>query len=62
MIWIDWFKRCWFKSNSVNRIRWTIKKLDSNGQTTDAGNDQTMFVLTILEKLKRWGWNVLKEV
>ena len=27
------------KSNSANRIRWTIKKIDANGNVTDAGND-----------------------
>ena len=29
-----------------------LKKLDDNGNATDAGNDQSMFVLTILEKIK----------
>ena len=29
-----------------------IKKLDVNDNATDAGNDQSMFVLTILEKIK----------
>ena len=29
-----------------------IKKLDVNDSATDAGNDQSMFVLTILEKIK----------
>ena len=45
--------RCWSKSNSTNRIWWTIKKLDAEDNATDAGdNDQLMFVLTILEKIK----------
>ena len=29
-----------------------LKKLDAYGNATDAGNDQSMFVLTILEKIK----------
>ena len=29
-----------------------IKKLDVNDNATDAGNDQSMFVLAILEKIK----------
>ena len=30
-----------------------LKKLDANGNATDAGNnDESMFVLTILEKIK----------
>ena len=42
------------KSNSTNRIRWTIKgNVDANHNATDAGNDQSMFVFTILEKYKR---------
>ena len=40
------------KSNSTNRTCWTIKKLDDNYNATDAGNDQYMFVSTILEKIK----------
>ena len=40
-------------SNLTNRIRWTIKKkLDDNDNAIDDGNDQSMFVLTILEKIK----------
>ena len=29
-----------------------FKKLDINDNTADTGNDQSMFVLTILEKIK----------
>ena len=29
-----------------------LKRLDDNGTATDAVNDQSMFVLTILEKIK----------
>ena len=29
-----------------------VKKLDHNENDTDAGNDQSMFVLAILEKIK----------
>ena len=29
-----------------------LKNLDGDGNTTDAGSDQSMFVLTILEKIK----------
>ena len=35
-----------------NRIRWTIKKIDADDNATDkAGNDQSMFILRILEKM-----------
>ena len=41
------------QKNSANRIRWTIKKIDTNHNATDAkDNGQSMFVLTILEKIK----------
>ena len=40
--------RYWSKSNLANRISWKIKKkIDNNGNATDAGADQSMFVLTI---------------
>ena len=42
--------RCCSKSNSTNRICWTIRKTSYNA--TNAGNDQSMFILTILEKIK----------
>ena len=29
-----------------------LKKLDDNNNATDAANDQSMFILTILEKIK----------
>ena len=29
-----------------------LKRLHANGNTTDAANDQSMFVLTILEEIK----------
>ena len=53
----SWFEqakaiRCWFKSNSASRIFWAIKKQDNNIDATDADNDQSMFVLTILGKIK----------
>ena len=35
-----------------NRICLTVKKLDANGNSTDASNNQYMFVLTILWKIK----------
>ena len=34
-------------------IRWTIKKLDNNYNAADAGIDQSMFFLTVLEKNQR---------
>ena len=35
------------------RIRWTIKKLDADDNVADVrDNDESMFVLTILEKIK----------
>ena len=41
------------KSNLTNRICWTMKNLDSNKNVTDAaGADQSIFTLTILEKIK----------
>ena len=39
------------QSNSTNRI-WQLKKLGDAGNTTDVGNDQYMFFLTTLEKIK----------
>ena len=46
---LSWQKnRCRSKSNSAKRICWAIKKLQNNGNATDAGNDQSMFLLTIL--------------
>ena len=46
--------RCWSKNNSGNTTCWTIKKkLNKNGDATDAGDKKSMFVLTILEKNKR---------
>ena len=36
-------------SNSANRIRKTI---NDNGNATDEGSDQSIFVLKILEKIK----------
>ena len=32
---------------------WTTKKVDNNDNATDAGNDQYIFVLTILGKTKQ---------
>ena len=44
--------RWWPKSDSKNRIRLT-KKLDANYNVADAaGKDESMFILTILEKIK----------
>ena len=41
------------KQFKKNRIRWTIKKLDADDNVADArDNDESMFVLTILEKIK----------
>ena len=39
--------------NAVQQIEFIgqLKKLDHDGNATDAGNDQSMFVLTILEKI-----------
>ena len=42
------------KSNSPNNICWVIKeKLHNNDNSLDASNDQSIFVLTILKKLKK---------
>ena len=41
------------KSNSANRICWTIKKLDANYDATDVGYDQFIFVLTFYKKSKK---------
>ena len=35
-----------------------LKKLDTNGNATNAGNDQSMFVLTISEKIKETRLNL----
>ena len=40
------------KSIQLVKFLGEIKKLDVNDNATDAGNDQSMFVLTILEKIK----------
>ena len=40
--------RCWFKSNSRNRICWTIKKKLNSSNS----NVESKFTLTILEKMK----------
>ena len=39
--------------NAVQQIEFIgqLKKLDHDGNVTDSGNDQSMFVLTILEKI-----------
>ena len=39
-------------SNSTNRIAGQWKKLDDDGNTIDEGNDQSMFILTVSEKIK----------
>ena len=39
-------------SNSTNRIVGQWKKLDDDGNTIDEGNDQSMFILTVSEKIK----------
>ena len=43
------------KSRAPHHWSWSISKLkylSNNGNATDAGNDQSMFVLTILEKIR----------
>ena len=40
------------KSIQQTKFVGQLKKLDSDGNATDVGNDQSMFVLTILEKIK----------
>ena len=52
-----WFKlikriRRSSKSNSTIRICWTNKKLGDDNATDGRNCDQSMFVLTILEKIK----------
>ena len=42
---------CRSKNNSVNRVYWKVKKLENNGNAKDAGKNQSMFVLTTLEKV-----------
>ena len=44
--------RCLFKSNSKTRLLWRVKNLDDNDNTTDDDNDQSIFVLTVLQKIK----------
>ena len=39
-------------SNSTNRIVGQWKKLDDDVNTIDEGNDQSMFILTVSEKIK----------
>ena len=39
-----------------------FKKLDNNGNVINAGADQSMFVLTALEKIKETRQSSLKEV
>ena len=34
-------------------MRWTIKKLDKNGNSTDAGDDQSTFILMVLKESKK---------
>ena len=38
---------------AMKQIGFVGQKSDNNGNATDAGNDQSMFVLTILEKITR---------
>ena len=40
------------KSNSATKFVGKFLKIDANDDTTDVGNDQSMFVLTISEKIK----------
>ena len=42
----------------INKTSWRfqhLKKLDANGNATGSGNEQCMFVLTILERIKERG-------
>ena len=52
--WLKYTQRftCWSKSHSTNRICWKNKKLGDDGNAADTSNDQSMFIITILEKLK----------
>ena len=40
------------KTIQQKEFAWQFKKLNDNGNATDVGNDQSIFVLTILEKVK----------
>ena len=48
--------RCWSKSNSACKIYCVIKKLDDNGNATDAGADQNF---TDFRKNQRNETNIL---
>ena len=53
-----WFEysekiRCRSKTNSANKINWKIKKLDNYSNATGTGDDKSMFMLIILEKIKQ---------
>ena len=50
---------------SIQQIEFVgqLKKLDDDGNDTDVGNDQSMFVLKISEKnFKKWDKSFCKEV
>ena len=46
------FLHCWSKNNSTVEFLGQLKKLGDDGNATDAGSDQHMSILTILEKIK----------
>ena len=45
-------KKQFSQYNSLNNKKKKKKKIHANYNTTDAGNDQSMLILTILEKIK----------
>ena len=50
--WVD--KKLYDDLKAIQQIEFVgeAKKIDSKGNTTEAGNDQSMFALTSLEKIK----------
>ena len=40
------------KAIHQNKTCWTTEKVDTNGNATDAGSEESIFVLKILEKIK----------
>ena len=55
--------RCWSKNYSADKTYCTIKKnLDDNGNATDTGNGQNVFVLTTVIKSKKRDLNCPKQV
>ena len=53
--------RCQSENDSTNKIFWKSKKLDANYTIKNVGNDQSMLLLSILEKIKETRLTFSKE-